>query len=177
MDKLYEAFITAHKKKALWNVEIDGNTIYLITERLMNIMCYLLWYQVLDSIFCCFLGSDTLVDVKKSCRWAMCVKCSTFDCTFSVTTGSRIADCTFPKQIFWGTFSLLFSNWDSSPQPAARALIPIRMNALQYKQRINQRQSFPDSPQVCLLRLGWTVNRQTLHWSLQSQWQSWFPAK
>ena len=115
----------------------------------------------------------------------MLVKCSTFDCTFSVTTVSRIADCTFPKAKFWGTFSLLFSKWDPAPQPAARALIPIpwiafclsRMNTLQYKQRINQRPSFPDSPQVCLLRLVWTVNRQTLHWSLESKWQTWFPAK
>ena len=69
MDKLYEAFITApRKKKALGNVKFNGNAIYLTTERLMNIMCYLLWYQVLDSIFCCFLGSNTLVDVKKSSR-------------------------------------------------------------------------------------------------------------
>ena len=42
------------KKYAPRNVEIDANTIYLITERLMNVMCYLMWYQVVDSIFCCF---------------------------------------------------------------------------------------------------------------------------
>ena len=67
MEKLYEAFVTApNKKSALRNVEIDGNAIYLITERLMNVMCYLMWYQVVDSIFCCFIGSQLLFDVKKS---------------------------------------------------------------------------------------------------------------
>lgn len=54
------------KKHALRNVEIDANAIYLITERLMNVMCYLMWYQVVDSIFCCFIGSQLLFDVKKS---------------------------------------------------------------------------------------------------------------
>ena len=91
-----------HKWISLTGVEIDANAIYLITERLMNVMCYLMWYQVVDSIFCCFIGSQLLFDVKKSMMYAMRVKCSTFDCTFSVTTVSRISDCTFPVAKFLG---------------------------------------------------------------------------
>ena len=60
------------------------------TERMNNAMCFLLWYQILDCIFCCLMGSQILVDVKKSSRKAMLVKCSTFDCTFCATTDS---DC------------------------------------------------------------------------------------
>ena len=46
MHELHEAFVTAPKKLALQSMQL-GNAIYLITERLMNAMCYLLWYPVL----------------------------------------------------------------------------------------------------------------------------------
>ena len=68
MDKLHEAFITAPKKDRPCEMSksmLFCNAMYLSTEWLMNVMCYLLRYQVLDLIFCCFLDSEVLVDVKK----------------------------------------------------------------------------------------------------------------
>ena len=111
MHELHEVFITTPKKKpALQSMRL-GNAIYLITERLMNAMCYSLWYPVLGWIFCCFVGSEVLVEDKKLSRKAMRVKYSTFDCTFSVTTDC-FKNCRL--HIRSSTFSLLFSNCSPS---------------------------------------------------------------
>ena len=58
--KLCEAFITAPKKTGPAKCRNQWQRNLLDHRRLMNVMCYLLWYQVLDSIFfSCFLGSES----------------------------------------------------------------------------------------------------------------------
>ena len=93
-------------------------------ERLMNVMCYLLWYQALDWIFCCFLGSEVLVDVKKLSRKAMLVKCSTFDCTFCVTTDSfknyQLHICR--SNVFGTIETPVWDHWDSRRQPIVTSI-------------------------------------------------------